>query len=171
MNVKIILIGFLINTNLLFADIIDLKKFIKDLENKNENEKIYLINSEINKYEYKSDKDLYGKQDHWAKPSDFFKNKAGDCEDYAIAKYALLKKAGFKESNMKLIFTTYKYKTGKIEGHLVLEVLNKEGKKLILDNTKIRPIEEKIVFQNNRLKKELEKIAVLNKIKQKDILI
>ncbi len=171
MNVKIIIISVLFNMNLLNADILNMKKFLKDIESKSENEKIYIINSEINKYEYKTDLELYKKNDHWAKPSEFFKNKGGDCEDYAIAKYALLKKAGFKESDMKLIFTTYKYKTGKIEGHLVLEIKNQEGKKLILDNTKIRPIEEQIVFKNNRFKKELEKIAVLNKMKQKDILI
>lgn len=43
----------------------------------------------VNKIPYLSDEENYGVPDYWAPPGEFFSNEAGDCEDFAIAKYAL----------------------------------------------------------------------------------
>jgi predicted transglutaminase-like cysteine proteinase len=43
----------------------------------------------VNKFPYLSDPENYGVPDYWASPEQFFENGAGDCEDFAIAKYAL----------------------------------------------------------------------------------
>lgn len=44
---------------------------------KNVNEIIQFAND----FTYISDKEQFGKTDHWQTPSEFFKNKRGDCED------------------------------------------------------------------------------------------
>ena len=41
-----------------------------------------------------SDKIQYGVEDRWASPLTTFTSGRGDCEDYALAKYAALRAAG-----------------------------------------------------------------------------
>ena len=45
------------------------------------------INDEVNNLKYKRE---VGRQDYWKSPGEFFRDGEGDCEDYCIAKYALL---------------------------------------------------------------------------------
>lgn len=169
MNVKIILMGLLINISLLKAsEEFNVKTFIKGISSMNDNEQIYLINSEINKFKYKSDLSLYKKKDYWATPKEFLKNNGGDCEDYAIMKYSLLKRIGYKPEDMKFIYTNYKDKTGKDIGHLVLSVKNKNGKEVILDNTKVRPLEYNSYFKEKKLNIEFDLKIVNQKINKKD---
>lgn len=49
-------------------------------------------------FHYMSDKELYGKDEYWAKPyENVYKGvKLGDCEDYALWVQAELKKKGFE---------------------------------------------------------------------------
>lgn len=115
---------------------INFQKFVKKIENniknKNINYKLNKINSEINLFKYRSDISLYNEKDYWATPIEFFKNKGGDCEDYVIFKYYLLKKFNIGK-NYKFIFIKYKNKN-----HLILsaEINNKN---YILDNNFIKP--------------------------------
>src|SRR4051794_12073605 len=46
---------------------------------------------------YVSDVAQHGEPDRWSAPLATFATAQGDCEDYAIAKYAALKQAGFSE--------------------------------------------------------------------------
>ena len=50
-------------------------------------------------------KDLsqYGVTDYWASPFESLTRGAGDCEDYAIAKYAILRAAGIEEQDLRLV--------------------------------------------------------------------
>jgi predicted transglutaminase-like cysteine proteinase len=58
----------------------------------------------VNRVPYKSDRDNYGVDDYWAAPAQFFARNAGDCEDYAIAKYALgLENRLFAPEEAKLV--------------------------------------------------------------------
>lgn len=52
------------------------------------------INDFVNAVPYVEDINNYGVSDYWASPSEFFQRRAGDCEDYAIAKYAMALEAG-----------------------------------------------------------------------------
>ena len=45
----------------------------------------------------------YGATDLWATPLMAFASNAGDCEDYAIAKYVALHEIGFAEKNLRLV--------------------------------------------------------------------
>lgn len=47
---------------------------------------------------YASDESLYGQKDYWATPDEFLALKMGDCEDFAIKKYSMLKDLGIKSA-------------------------------------------------------------------------
>jgi predicted transglutaminase-like cysteine proteinase len=75
-----------------------------------------------------SDKIQYGVEDKWASPLMTFTSGRGDCEDYALAKYAALRAAGFAPDELRLLIV----RLPQID-HAVLSVRH-EGRWLILDN-------------------------------------
>lgn len=91
--------------------------------------KVEAVNDYVNKITYIEDKDNYYKSDYWATPDEFFA-KGGDCEDFAIAKYALLKSLGVEERRMRLAIVQDKVKN---IPHAVLIVYT-DDKVMILDN-------------------------------------
>ena len=50
-----------------------------------------LVNNEVNSYKYTSER-----KNVWKTPEQFYKDKGGDCEDFAIAKCASLKERGIR---------------------------------------------------------------------------
>ena len=50
-----------------------------------------------------SDRAQYGLEDLWATPLMTFASGAGDCEDYAIAKYVALRTAGIPDADLRLV--------------------------------------------------------------------
>jgi predicted transglutaminase-like cysteine proteinase len=72
----------------------------------------------------------YGVADLWATPLMAFKSNAGDCEDYAIAKYVALHEIGFADDDLRLLIV-HLHATN--EDHAVAAV-RYEGQWLILDN-------------------------------------
>lgn len=50
-----------------------------------------------------SDRAQYGIEDHWSSPLATLATGAGDCEDYAIAKFVALRAAGVPEKDLRLI--------------------------------------------------------------------
>ena len=91
--------------------------------------KVDAVNTYVNQVEYIEDKDNFGKTDYWATPTEFFA-RGGDCEDFAIAKYALLKSLGVSEDRMRLAIVQDKIKN---IPHAVLIVYTDEGT-VVLDN-------------------------------------
>jgi predicted transglutaminase-like cysteine proteinase len=91
--------------------------------------KITAVNSYVNNFKYIEDKDNYGKTDYWATPNEFFL-RGGDCEDFAIAKYSLLKELGVPENRMRLAIVQDKIKN---VPHAVLIVYSDNGG-VLLDN-------------------------------------
>jgi len=54
---------------------------------------------------YRRDPLVNGVRDHWAKPETFFETKVGDCEDFALAKLALLKElCGIDNVGLALVY-------------------------------------------------------------------
>ena len=51
---------------------------------------------------YAHDRETFGVADHWAGPWRFLQSR-GDCEDYAIAKYATLKRLGFAARDLQIV--------------------------------------------------------------------
>jgi len=92
-------------------------------------DKIDAVNDYINQVRYIEDKDNFGKSDYWATPMEFLA-RGGDCEDFAIAKYALLKQLGVPEDRMRLAIVQDKVKN---IPHAILIVYSNSGAK-ILDN-------------------------------------
>ena len=55
-------------------------------------------------FAYVPDSVQFDLKDHWQTPKEFMKNEAGDCEDYAIAKYFTLRDAGANDDMLYLAF-------------------------------------------------------------------
>ena len=87
------------------------------------------VNKMINKTRYINDNRNWGKSDYWATPVEFF-TKGGDCEDYAIAKYASLRALGVPENRMRIAIVQDMVKN---IPHAVLVVYGDDGA-YILDN-------------------------------------
>jgi predicted transglutaminase-like cysteine proteinase len=60
------------------------------------------INRFINAWPYRADPEAYGERDHRATPLEFLE-QSGDCEDYAVVKYASLRRLGFRPEQLRLV--------------------------------------------------------------------
>lgn len=94
-------------------------------------DRITHINNVVNKLRYVEDRDSYGKSDYWATPKESATRGVADCEDYAIAKYALLKAVGVPEHLMRIAIVKDMQKN---IPHAVLIVYNDNGHQEVLDN-------------------------------------
>ena len=115
------------------------KKLIDDLKNEKEMKQLNVVNSWINYIRYRSDKKVYGVSDYWATMYEFIGKGMGDCEDYTIAKYYILKELGVDPKKLKFTYVIYKSRSGKRISHMVLSYLKvpkpkKKSDILILDN-------------------------------------
>lgn len=89
------------------------------------------VNRAVNRaIRYTSDLAQYGVLDYWSAPFDALASGRGDCEDYAIAKYAILREAGVSPDSMRLVLLRDNLRR---EDHAVLAVLN-GGEWIVLDN-------------------------------------
>ncbi|MEP7296058.1 MAG: transglutaminase-like cysteine peptidase [Burkholderiales bacterium] len=91
-----------------------------------------------------------GRADHWATPGELLSRGAGDCEDYAIAKYFALLSAGLPAAQLRIAHVMVLMGgTGDVwRSHMVLAYLPSAtipGGELILDNLldDIRPLAER----------------------------
>lgn len=91
---------------------------------------LQLVNVFFNSFQYRTDSEAYGQRDYWASPLAFLES-AGDCEDYAIAKYATLRLLGVADNAMRIMAVVDQNRGG--IGHSVLSVATQDGD-LILDN-------------------------------------
>lgn len=77
-----------------------------------------------------SDETQWGVADHWSDPFETLHSTLGDCEDYAIVKYAALRAAGFPKTSVRLIVLRNRFPN---EDHAVAAVWV-DNQWLILDN-------------------------------------
>lgn len=115
------------------------QKLIHDLKDASDMKKLNTVNSWMNYIRYASDKKVYGVSDYWATMYEFVGKGMGDCEDYTIAKYYILKELGISPKRMKFTYVIYKSRRGKNISHMVLSYLKvprpkKKSDILILDN-------------------------------------
>src|SRR5262249_5961815 len=82
----------------------------------------------------------YGVEDHWATPQEFFR-RGGDCEDYAIAKYAVLEHLGWPRERLWIVVMRETV-ISPIHAVLMVEL---EGRLWTLDNLSDR------VFEHGRV--------------------
>ncbi len=101
-----------------------------------EHGKLVAVNDFVNRVRFVSDREAWGQQDYWARPVEFLGRDEGDCEDFVITKYFMLRRVGVAEE--KLYFTyvkALKYN----QAHMVLTYYETpESVPLVLDNLNFR---------------------------------
>lgn len=105
------------------------KTDLSDLRGKSLIEMADGVNSLMNKVRYIGDNKNWGKSDYWETPVEFM-TRGGDCEDFAIAKYASLRALGVPESLMRIAIVK---DTQKGIPHAILIVFTDQGP-MVLDN-------------------------------------
>ncbi|CCD97479.1 conserved exported hypothetical protein [Bradyrhizobium sp. STM 3809] len=85
-----------------------------------------------------SDLAQYGEMDVWASPLATFASLAGDCEDYAIAKFVALRLAGLPPQDLRIIILR---DTMRGEDHAVVAA-RLDGRWLLLDNQRMAMIQD-----------------------------
>lgn len=86
---------------------------------------------------YVEDRELYGRPDYWADARSTLRKGAGDCEDIAVVKLALLAGAGVRREDM---FLTIARDLARNADHAVL-VVRLDGKFWLLDNATDRLVD------------------------------
>ncbi len=80
-----------------------------------------------------SDAAQHGVEDKWSSPLVTFTSGRGDCEDYALAKYAALRLAGLAQEDLRLLIV--RLPRQRID-HAVVSV-RQDGRWLVLDNRRL----------------------------------
>jgi predicted transglutaminase-like cysteine proteinase len=90
------------------------------------------VNTFLNRVPYRDDMVHWRVEDYWATPAETVGSNGGDCEDYAIAKYFLLKELGVPLASLRMVYV----RAGKsAQAHMVLAYYPQPGAEpLILDN-------------------------------------
>lgn len=97
-----------------------------------ETEQILAVNRFFNRREFVGDIDHWGQKDYWATPVEFLATDAGDCEEFANAKYMTLRALGVPEERLRI---TYVDAVHLEQAHMVLAYYPDTGTDpLILDN-------------------------------------
>jgi len=106
------------------------QELIDSLKGKNGFDLIKAVNAFVNKIDYEVDPTVWRQDDYWATPEQFYE-KSGDCEDFAITKFMILKDLGVKSDNMRVVVVKdLNVKTY----HAVLALYTDDGHIIILDN-------------------------------------
>ena len=83
---------------------------------------------------YETDLAVWHQEDYWATPLELMGRAAGDCEDFAIAKYMTLLMLGIGNQNLRLIYVRAKV-GGATVAHMVLGFYPQPTEEpMILDN-------------------------------------
>ncbi|MCW8196278.1 sulfate adenylyltransferase [Proteobacteria bacterium 005FR1] len=124
---------------------LSLRKRLRQQSSLTDLEKVRLVNDFFNAIPWRADADIWEVEDYWATPLEMLVKNAGDCEDFAIAKFFTLLNAGFDPDRLRL---TYVWQLaadgdGREQAHMVLAFLpdkspgmapGRSAEPLILDN-------------------------------------
>ena len=117
-------------------------------------EKIRLTNSTLNNIPWIADPEIWKREDYWATPFETLATFGGDCEDIAIAKYAMLRMLGIPDDSLGFAYVETREK----ERHMVLIFKENEASPVyVLDNQvpdvltgpERRDLTAIFIFQNN----------------------
>jgi predicted transglutaminase-like cysteine proteinase len=110
---------------------------------KDEQEKLVSTNRFFNQLRFTTDKKLWGQSNYWATPVEFIGVNAGDCEDFALAKYFSLLAIGIADNKLRIVMV--KSLTLNQYHMVVAYYATPTSEPLILDN-----IDGRIKKANNR---------------------
>lgn len=106
---------------------------IRNDRSRTDREKLEKVNRFFNsRIRFANDVDVWGIQDYWATPIEFLCKGAGDCEDFAIAKYFTIKAMGGDDEKLRITYVkAIQYNIH----HMVLTYYSEpEAEPLVLDN-------------------------------------
>ena len=111
-------------------------KMLEDAKGEKRVKQLKKVNDFFNRMRYLTDNIVWKREDYWASPFEFMGVGAGDCEDYAIAKYFALRALGVPEEKLKITYVKLKQKSKKYEeAHMVLNYYHKPNSTpIVLDN-------------------------------------
>lgn len=114
-----------------------LTQLVNKLNSASESQKLQHINQFFNQHiDYGDDIFVWKTKDYWASPGESIGVAAGDCEDFAIAKYVFLKILGLSNNKLRLTYVKALY-GGRRQAHMVLSYYaSPNAEPLILDNIK-----------------------------------
>lgn len=111
-----------------------------------EPDKLKRVNEFFNRrLQFQDDAALWQQADYWASPLEMIGKGAGDCEDFAILKYTVLKELGVSAEKLRMSYVKAKIggsSSNVTQAHMVLTYYpTPDAEPLILDNliTEIRP--------------------------------
>ena len=106
-------------------------RYAEGLSGRERLERLDAVNRYVNaRVRFVDDQVQFGKADVWSAAPATLKRGAGDCEDYAIAKMAMLRRAGFAERDLYLVIVRDLVRRS---DHAVLAV-RADGRMYVLDN-------------------------------------
>jgi len=109
-----------------------LNSLLEQLADKEVKQQLIEVNRFFNQFTYKDDMTLWGEEDYWATPEEFIGKNSGDCEDYVVTKYFILRSLGVPDERLYL---TYVKAVRENRAHMVLSYFETPGSTpLILDN-------------------------------------
>lgn len=110
-----------------------------------ESETLQVINDEINRQiKWFEDKVHWGVDDYWATPAESISSAGGDCEDFSIAKYYLLKELGVPIGRLRITYVRALKLGG--QAHMILAYYSRpDAEPLIMDNidAQVRPASQR----------------------------
>lgn len=120
-------------------DVQELNRLIASLKSAPEAEKLQQINDFLNrKINFLDDIDVWGQSDYWATPLESLGRRAGDCEDFSIAKYVILQLANVDNDKLRLTYVRADLSSEgqkSVRAHMVLSYYRTpQAEPLILDN-------------------------------------
>ena len=127
--------------------LLDWQELLQTVKGKDDQVQIDKVNRFFNRMAFVDDRIHWQKEDHWATPVEFLASQAGDCEDFAIAKYFSLLSLGIDENRLTL---TYVKALRLNQAHMVLSFYpSPNAEPLILDNLvdAIKPSSERTDLQ------------------------
>ena len=90
------------------------------------------------KLNFRDDSDIWNETDYWATPLEALAKRAGDCEDFVIAKYISLRLLGVADEKLRLIYVRARIGGGRsslTQAHMVLGYFaTPTAEPLVLDN-------------------------------------
>ncbi|HYN53607.1 MAG TPA: transglutaminase-like cysteine peptidase [Methylotenera sp.] len=122
-----------------YKNILELNQLIIHLKLASDTEKLKNVNDFFNqKIRFTDDIELWGQSDYWATPLETIGKLAGDCEDFSIAKYALLKALNISDDKLRLTYVRAEIindNSRSVKAHMVLSYYSTpQSEPLILDN-------------------------------------
>lgn len=110
-----------------------LEELISEGRSESDWDRLHIVNDFINRnISFLSDQQHYGRLDYWATPVESLGAGAGDCEDYAIAKYFALRAMGVPDEKLRLMYVRALVQN---EPHMVLVYFEQPDQyPLVLDN-------------------------------------